>query len=96
MWGIETTPTFFRPWVMSYLRSAGMEYGGKVAYCMPQIDVNKGAGYSKMIRKRIMLCFWMKAFTSRDMDLTASSGELHLQATFHSNLRQAGRTGVGG
>jgi len=51
---------------MSYLRSAGREHGGKVAYCMPQIDVNKGAGYSKMIQKRIMLCFWMKAFTSRD------------------------------
>lgn len=30
-----------------------------------------------------MLCFWMKAFTSRDMDLTAFSGELYSQAAFH-------------
>lgn len=40
--------------------------------------------------------FWMKAFTSRDVALTASSGELHSEAAFHAKVRQAGRTGVWG
>lgn len=42
---------FFGLWRIPHLGHAGIKHEGKLTFYMPQIDVNKGAGCSKVIQE---------------------------------------------